>query len=319
MRPQHTLAQPISCTGVGLHTGQPVSLKLRPAPPDTGVVFVRQSGHGHTRVQATVENLVRAELCTAISLNGTSVKTIEHVLSALAGLEVDNVYVDLDADEVPVMDGSAGPFVRMIRAAGVVPQGRRQPYLKILHPIELTDGDRSIVVTPSPQTKFSYAIEYDHPLIGSQSCNFDWSVMAFEQHIAEARTFGFLKEVEYLWSRGLGKGGSLDNTVVLTDSGVLNDRGLRYQDEFVRHKVLDLIGDLALLGVPIIGHFTAHRSGHALHTLLVERILEQPDKWVLLTGGEKAMPERLPSLKAVQARAQQVLSPAVPLSVSPAL
>ena len=287
MRPQQTLGRAIACSGIGLHTGRTVSLTLRPAPPDTGIVFIQHGAAGRAILHALVENLLPAQLCTAIGNSGATVRTVEHVLSALAGLGVDNAFVDVDADEVPVMDGSAGPFVRMIRAAGVVPQERRQPFLKILQPIEIADGQRRVLIEPAASTRITYTIQYDHPLIKTQTYRFDWSESAFENEIAEARTFGFLKEVQYLWSKGLGKGGSLDNTVVLSEQGVINGAGLRYDDEFVRHKVLDLIGDVALLGVPFIGHLIADRSGHALHTRLVEEILAQPDKWVLLTAGNE--------------------------------
>jgi UDP-3-O-[3-hydroxymyristoyl] N-acetylglucosamine deacetylase len=212
------------------------------------------------------------------------VKTIEHVLSALVGLAVDNVFIELDGGEVPVMDGSAGPFVRLIRAVGIVPQDRRQPFLKIMRPIEVVHGDRRIRIEPSATAKITYSIRYDHPLIETQTYVYDWSVATFQSEIAEARTFGFLKDVQELWAKGLGKGGSLDNTVVLSEGGVMNESGLRFRDEFVRHKVLDLIGDLALLGVPFIGHLVAERAGHALHAKLVEQILEQRDKWILLSA-----------------------------------
>jgi UDP-3-O-[3-hydroxymyristoyl] N-acetylglucosamine deacetylase len=286
MRPQHTLAQTISCKGVGLHTGHPVTLMLRPAAPDTGLVFVRHGAGKSVSVKASVCNLIPTELCTAISVNGTSIKTIEHVLSALVGLEVDNAYVEVDAPEVPVMDGSAAPFVRLIKAAGIVPQNRRQAFLKITKPIEVSDRGRSVRIEPAADSQITYTIQYNHPLIQTQTYTFDWSAAAFEREIAEARTFGFLQEVEMLWAKGLAKGGTLDNTVVLTEQGVMNESGLRFQDEFVRHKVLDLIGDMALLGLPVIGHLKADRSGHALHTKLVETILRQPECWTLVEGDE---------------------------------
>ncbi len=287
MRQQQTVAQSISCSGVGLHTGQPSTLTLRPAPPETGIVFHRRH-NGHTvSVDASVRNLVPAELCTAIRVNGTSIQTIEHVLAALRGLEVDNVYVDLDAGEVPAMDCSAAPFVGLIRSAGMLVQDCPRTVLKIMRPIEVTDGDRRVVIEPAPQTRITYSIQYDHPLIGNQTYTYDGSADSFERDIAGARTFGFLKEVEQLWARGLGRGGSLDNTIVLSEGEVLNSSGLRFPDEFVRHKILDLIGDLALLGMPFIGHLIADRSGHGLHTKLVEAILAQTDSWVILKEDEK--------------------------------
>ncbi len=284
MRFQQTIGSPVSCSGVGLHSGHPVTMTLRPAPPNTGIIFVYRNGAGETMLPAAVVNKVPTELCTAISVNGQQIKTIEHLLAALAGMEVDNVYVEVDAGEVPVLDGSAGPFVRLIRSAGVIPQTRRQPYVKITQPIEVVDGARRVRIEPSATPRITYSIQYNHPLIQTQSYTYACSASAFEQEIADARTFGFLHEVQALWSRGLGKGGTLDNTVVLSEQGVVNQTGLRYPNEFVRHKVLDLIGDIALLGFPFIGHVIAERSGHAMHTKLVEQILAQRDKWVLLTS-----------------------------------
>lgn len=286
MRVQQTLANAVSCSGVGLHSGLPVTLTLRPAPADTGVVFVNRSGKGGASLAASVEHLVVTELCTAISGNGFQVKTIEHILAALTGLDIDNVYVEVDAAEAPVMDGSAGHFVRLIRSAGIAPQSQRQPYLKITRPLEVVDGNRRVRIEPSSTTKITYSIHYNHPLIQTQTYAYEHSVHAFEREIADARTFGFMQEVEALWSRGLGKGGSLDNTIILSQDGILNESGLRFTNEFVRHKILDLIGDFSLLGVPFIGHVIAERSGHAIHTRLVQQILNHPDSWVLLNAEE---------------------------------
>ncbi len=293
MRYQHTIAAPISCSGVGLHSGQPVTMTLLPAPADTGVVFVRKHAGTSVRLGATIRNLVATELCTAISSQGAQIKTIEHLLAALAGLGVDNAIVEVDAGEIPVLDGSSGPFVRLIRAAGLVTQKRAQPFLKITQPIEVTDGVRRVVIEPSSTPKVTYTISYNHPMIGQQAFDFEYSSSGFEREIADARTFGFLREVEALWARGLGKGGSLDNTVVLSENGVMNQDGLRFQDEFVRHKILDLIGDLALMGMPFIGHVKADRSGHALHTKLVAEILRRPECWVMLSLDEHAAPAEL--------------------------
>lgn len=286
MRQQHTIGRSVSCSGVGLHTGQLVSLTLNPAPPDTGILFVRHQAGGTVSFGASIRNLMSTELCTALSANGTLIKTVEHLLAALVGVEIDNVYVELDGGEVPAMDGSSGAFVQLIRSAGIVQQERRQPYLKMIRPIEIVEGKRRIAITPASTTKITCSVQYDHPMIQQQTYEYDWSADSFEQNIADARTFAFLKEVEALWARGLAKGGSLDNTVVLSDDGIVNDSGLRFANEFVRHKVLDLIGDLALLGVPIIGHLTAERSGHAIHTKLVQAIMSQPDSWVLVTAQE---------------------------------
>ena len=298
MRAQQTLANAVSCAGVGLHSGQPVTLTLRPAAPNTGVVFVNRNGKYGASLAASIEHLVPTELCTAISGNGFQVKTIEHVLAALAGLDIDNVYVELDAGEAPVMDGSAAHFVRLIRSAGIVPQSRRQPYLKITRPLDVVDGTRRVRIEPSSTAKITYSIHYNHPLIQTQTYVYEHSAHAFESEIADARTFGFLQEVEALWARGLGQGGNLDNTIVLSQDGILNESGLRFANEFVRHKILDLIGDFSLLGVPFIGHLIAERSGHAIHTRLVQQILNHPDSWVLLNADETVAASELRSAKA---------------------
>jgi UDP-3-O-[3-hydroxymyristoyl] N-acetylglucosamine deacetylase len=307
VRVQQTLASAVSCTGVGLHSGQPVTLTLRPATPNTGVVFVNRNGKNGASLAASVKHLVPTELCTAISGNGFQVQTIEHILAALAGLDIDNIYVDLTAGEAPVMDGSAAHFVRLIRSAGVVLQSRRQPYLKITRPLEVTDGTRRVRIEPSSTTKITYSIRYNHPLIQTQTYVYEHSAHAFEREIAEARTFGFLQEVEAIWARGLGQGGNLDNTIVLSEDGILNESGLRFTDEFVRHKILDLIGDFSLLGVPFIGHLIAECSGHALHTRLVQQILSRPDSWVLLNADETVAASEARSATAVSRTATQVV------------
>ena len=310
MRAQQTLANPVSCAGVGLHSGQPVTLTLRPAPTNTGIVFINRNGKDGASLAASIKHVVPTELCTAISGNGFQVKTIEHVLAALAGLNINNAYVELDAGEAPVMDGCAAHFVRLIRSAGIVAQSKRQPYLKITRPLEVMDGTRRIRIEPSSTTKITYSIHYNHPMIQTQTYFYEHSAHAFEREIADARTFGFLQEVEALWARGLGQGGNLENTIVLSQDGILNESGLRFANEFVRHKILDLIGDFSLLGVPFIGHLIAERSGHAIHTRLVQQVLTHPDSWVLLNADETvAAPEsrspmaapRFASLAALQA------------------
>lgn len=309
MRLQQTVANSASCKGVGLHTGKPVMLTIRPAPADTGVVFVNRNGHAGASLAASVDHLVATELCTAISGNGFQVKTIEHVLAALAGLNVDNAYVDIDASEAPVMDGSSAPFVRLIESAGVVSQNRLRSFLKITRPLEIVDGSRRIRIEPASTPRITYTIHYDHPLIQTQTYAYEHSSRAFASDIAGARTFGFLQEVEALWARGLGRGGNLENTVVLSQDGILNESGLRFTDEFVRHKVLDLIGDFSLLGLPFIGHLIAIRSGHALHTRLVKQILDHPECWVLLNADHSA----------IQAEASLPLSTSAPRSSAVAL
>jgi len=309
VRNQQTLASAVTCSGVGLHSGQPVTITFRPAPPDTGVVFVTRNEKVSASLSASIEHCVPTELCTAISGNGFQVKTIEHVLAALSGLDVDNVYIDVTASEVPVMDGSAAPFVSLIQSVGLISQNRKQPFLKIMAPLEVSEGSKRVSIEPSATPRITYSIHYDHPLINTQTYVHDCSASAFENNIAEARTFGFLHEVQALWARGLGQGGTLDNTVVLSKDSIINKSGLRFLNEFVRHKVLDLIGDFSLLGMPFIGHIVAERSGHALHTRLVQQILEQPEKWVLLNAEPLAVAKR-PALSMAR------LQPSIALQAS---
>lgn len=282
MHVQRTLRRNISLEGIGLHSGTPSKVTLAPAPVDSGLVFRRKT-NGHIETcQASIRNLRPMELCTTIGSNGFQIQTTEHVLSALWGMHIDNAYIDIDSEEVPAMDGSAAPFVEMIHAAGMVSQKRQRTFLKIVKPLHVGDHHRGVSILPSTTPKITYSIDYDHTLIQQQTYEYEWSPQAFQDTIAEARTFAFSHEVEALWARGLGQGGSLENTIVFSESGLLNDQGLRFPDECVRHKVLDLIGDLALLGVPVIGHVFADRSGHFLHNQLVQMILDNPDTWILV-------------------------------------
>ena len=279
---QHTLGRSVSVSGFGLHSGQASTVTLSPAPIDTGIVFSRQS-HGQVETcQASIRNLRPMQLCTAIGSNGFQIQTTEHILSALWGLGIDNAHIEITSEEVPVLDGSAAPFVQLILAAGMIPQGRPRTYLKILKPLFVGNHHRSLSIVPAPFPKITYSISYGHHLIQHQSYEHDWATADFKREIAEARTFAFSHEVESLWARGLGQGGSLENTIVFSEDGVLNEDGLRFPDECVRHKILDLIGDLSLLGLPVIGHIIADRSGHHQHTELVQAILDNPDAWTLL-------------------------------------
>jgi UDP-3-O-[3-hydroxymyristoyl] N-acetylglucosamine deacetylase len=267
-----------------------VALSLLPAPPDTGIVFLRKDLNADTPVSASIKNIRPAILSTVVGVDGVRVQTIEHVLAAAFGLGIDNLLIEVDAPELPALDGSAAPFVHMILEAGIVQQERRRSYLKIVRPIEVRDGDKHIAILPASMPSVTYTIHYDHPLIRRQDCTYRWSQEAFVREIAPARTFGFLREVEALWEAGLGRGGSLQNTLVLTNEGLLNDGGLRFPDEFVRHKILDLIGDLALLGLPFIGEIVAVRSGHSLHSRLVAQILESRENWMLVSAEAPSAP-----------------------------
>ena len=274
---QHTVRRSVSCTGIGLHSGRKVTMSLRPAAAGSGIRFRRADLDG-VEIPATVNNVDRLHYATGLSRNAETVRTVEHLLAALVGLGVDNVVVDLDQPEVPIMDGSAASFVYLLHEAGLRRLSAPRRYLKVFRPVLLSRGDKRIALYPSDHFKVTYSISFDHPLLRHMSRTLTVTETSFVDEIAPARTFGFLKEVEMLRRRGLALGGSLENAVVLGDTGILNSR-LRFEDEFVRHKILDAIGDLALVGYPVIGHLVAHRGGHELHTAFAAKILEAPDAW----------------------------------------
>ena len=278
--PQRTVRRSVSCTGIGLHSGRRVKLSLRPAAADSGIRFRRADLDG-VEIPATVDNVDRLHYATGLSRNAETVRTVEHLLAALVGVGVDNVVVDLDQPEVPIMDGSASSFVYLLDEAGLRRLAAPRRYLKVFRPVSLSRGDKRIALYPSDHFKVTYSISFDHPMLRHMSRTLAVTAASFVDEIAPARTFGFLKEVEMLRRKGLALGGSLDNAVVLGDTGILNSR-LRFEDEFVRHKILDAIGDLALLGRPVIGHLVAHRGGHELHTAFAEKILRESDAWRLV-------------------------------------
>ena len=280
MDAQRTLRRVISCVGIGLHSGNKVQLSLKPAPVDFGIRF-RRTDLGDHEVPANVQHLGGIQLATALSRNAVSVETVEHLLAALVSLSIDNVLIELNSPEVPIMDGSAAPFVYLIQEAGIKPQASARKYLKIVRPIALSRGDKRIALYPSDHFKVTYSISFDHPLLRHQARSLRITEESFIEEIAPARTFTFLKDVEMLRQNGLALGGSLDNAIVLGETGVLNN-ALRFEDEFVRHKILDAVGDLALVGYPVVGHLVAHRAGHALHTEFAAKILEETDCWQLV-------------------------------------
>jgi UDP-3-O-[3-hydroxymyristoyl] N-acetylglucosamine deacetylase len=283
MNSQRTLRRPVSCSGIGLHSGNKVTLSLKPAPADYGIRFQR-SDLGGLEIPATVTHLGGNQLATGLTREAVSVETVEHLLAALTALGIDNCIVELNTPEVPIMDGSAAPFVYLIlNEAGVKRLPAPKKFLKVLRPISLSQGDKRIALYPSDHFKVTYSISFDHPLIRHQSRTMKITDETFVDEIAPARTFGFLKEVEMLRQKGLALGGSLDNAIVLGENTVLNN-ALRFEDEFVRHKILDVIGDLSLVGYPVIGHLVAHRGGHALHTAFAARILEDVDAWRIVEG-----------------------------------
>ena len=291
---QRTLRRSISCTGIGLHSGKKVSLSLKPAPAGSGVRFQR-TDLGGAEVAANVRHVATLNYATGLANAAASVDTVEHLLAALSSQGVDNVLVELNHPEVPIMDGSAAPFVYLIQEAGTRRLTAPRKYLRVLRPVSVERGDKRISLYPAEQFKITYTINFDHALLRHQSRTFVVSDEAFAQEIAPARTFGFLKEVEMLRQQGLALGGSLDNAVVLGETGPLNT--LRFDDEFVRHKILDAIGDLALVGYPLLAHVVVQRGGHALHTALAAKLLQEPDacELVELEDGADFVPAGVPA------------------------
>ena len=285
MTKQRTLKNTIRATGVGLHTGEKVYVSMRPAAPDTGIVFRRTDLEKPVLIEARPENVGDTRLSTTLIKDGVRVSTVEHLLSAFAGLGIDNAYVDLSAPEVPIMDGSAGPFVFLIQSAGIEEQNAPKSYIRIKSPIQVEDGDKWARFEPFNGFKVSFSIDFDHPVFDSstQRTKVDFSTTSFVREVSRARTFGFTRDIEMLRKNNLALGGSMDNAVVVDDYRVLNTDGLRYEDEFVRHKVLDAIGDLYLLGHSLIGEFRGHKSGHALNNKLLCALLENEDCWELVT------------------------------------
>jgi UDP-3-O-[3-hydroxymyristoyl] N-acetylglucosamine deacetylase len=286
IRPQRTIKNSISCEGIGLHTGKPVRMKLNPAPTDAGVVFIRID-QGNAGIRAIGANTAATSYATTLSQNGITVSTVEHLLAAFSGLGIDNVFVEIDAAEVPIMDGSAAAFVRLIAEAGIQTQDALQPVLKVVRPIFVREGNKQLAIWPAETSSISYFIDFNHPMLKEQSLQYQPSEESFLREVSDARTFGFLSDVQMLRANGLAKGGSMDNAVILGEDSVLNKDGLRYQDEFVRHKILDIIGDLSLVGMPVIGHVVAHKSGHSMNALMTSKLLSSPQSWVLVgSSGE---------------------------------
>lgn len=285
---QTTLGDAVHLTGIGLHSGNPVRMDLLPAPANTGVVFERPDANGEwRRVPARADLVTETTLCTALTCEDQRVATVEHLLSAIAGLGVDNVIVRLSAAEVPIVDGSAGPFVFLIQSVGLVEQDAPKQYLQIRQPIQVTDGDKWARIEPYDGYKLSFSIDFQHPAIEAGQCvTVDLTADNFVRELSRARTFGFLRDIEYLRQHDMALGGSLDNAIVLDDYRVLNDEGLRYSDEFVRHKVLDAVGDLALLGGAVRGHYTGFKAGHALNNQLARAVLADAENYTWVTATE---------------------------------
>ncbi|WNO09624.1 UDP-3-O-acyl-N-acetylglucosamine deacetylase [Teredinibacter sp. KSP-S5-2] len=282
---QRTLKNEIRATGIGLHTGQKIYLTLRPAPVDSGIVFRRVDLTPVVEIKALAENVGDTTLSTSLVSGDVRISTVEHLLSAMAGLGIDNAIVEVSADEVPIMDGSAGPFVFLIQSAGIQEQNAAKKFIRIKKKVTVRDGDKEATFLPFDGFKVSFGIDFDHPVFKDRTLNatVDFSSTSFVKEVSRARTFGFMHEIEYLRSKGLAKGGSVDNAIVIDKYRVLNEDGLRYEDEFVKHKVLDAIGDLYLLGTSLIGEFKAYKSGHGLNNKSLRELIKKEDAWEFVT------------------------------------
>ena len=289
---QRTLKNIIRATGIGLHSGEKVYLTLRPAAVDTGIVFRRMDLDPVVEIPALAKNVGETTMSTTLVKDGVKVDTVEHLLSAMAGLGIDNAYVELSASEVPIMDGSAGPFVFLIQSAGLEEQDAPKKFIRILREVTVEEDGKCATFLPFEGFKVGFEIEFDHPVFEgrTQTACVDFSSTSFVKEVSRARTFGFMRDIEYLRTHNLALGGSVDNAIVVDDDSVLNEDGLRYEDEFVKHKILDAIGDLYLLGNSLICEFRGYKSGHALNNLLLRTLLEQPDAWEVITfaDGSKA-------------------------------
>jgi UDP-3-O-[3-hydroxymyristoyl] N-acetylglucosamine deacetylase len=282
---QRTIKAGIKATGIGLHTGRKVTMSLRPAPIDTGIVFRRVDLATPADIRANAESVTDTRLCSSLESNGAKVATVEHLMSALAGLGIDNLYIDLSGPEVPIMDGSAAPFVFLLQSAGLEELNAPKKFFRVRRPVEVRDGDKWARFDPYDGFRLTFSIIFDHPVFdrAGQTITVDLAETSYAKEVTRARTFGFVHDVEAMRSAGLALGGSLDNAVVLDEYRVLNTDGLRYADEFVKHKVLDAIGDLYLVGHPLIGAFSAHKSGHALNNQLLRAALADRDAWEVVT------------------------------------
>jgi UDP-3-O-[3-hydroxymyristoyl] N-acetylglucosamine deacetylase len=297
MAQQRTLKEPIRSTGIGLHTGRKVHMVLRPAPANTGIVFRRTDLDPAVDIPALATNVTETTLGTTLAVGDAGVSTVEHLMSALAGLGIDNLFVELTAAEVPIMDGSAAPFVFLIQSAGIELQNAAKRFVRVNRPVEVKEGDKWARFAPHEGFRVNFEIEFDHPVFHrhAQRAAMDFSTTTFLKEVSRARTFGFMRDMEYLRGRNLALGGTLDNAIVLDDYRILNEDGLRFEDEFVRHKILDAIGDLYLLGHSLIGEYTAYKSGHGLNNKLLRALLADAAAWEEVTFHRPGRRARLPA------------------------
>lgn len=313
---QYTLKRPVSCCGIGLHAGRTVNLTIKPAPSNTGIRFYRSDLDDNQMVPANLNQVVDTRLATTLGNGTASVSTTEHLLAALIGFGIDNAEIELDSYEVPIMDGSAGPFLHLLAKGGRKKQRALRKVLRITKPVTYTDGTKSIRIEPYDGFKVTGRIDFDNELIGDQVYTIDLTTERFRSEIAQARTFGFVEQVENLWANGLALGGTLESVIAIhwDRRSILNEDGLRFDDEFVRHKVLDLIGDLALLGSPVLGHVIADRSGHSIHLGLMKAIADNPDCWEYVKfkkNGNSMLKQVVVGTRTAGNRINQLLIPGI--------
>jgi UDP-3-O-[3-hydroxymyristoyl] N-acetylglucosamine deacetylase len=282
---QRTLVRNIRCEGVGVHSGKKITLTIKPAVSDSGIIFKRVDIKNNNIIQASYSNVVDFNLCTVLgNTSGVRIGTVEHLLAAFVGCRIDNAIVEVNAEEIPIMDGSSGPFVALIERAGSIVQNTSKKFLKVKKEVIIEEGDKFITLTPSDELEFDISIEFNHPKIGNQRALFNNDKQSFNFDISRARTFGYAKDVEKLRSIGLARGASLDNAIGLDDHSIMNPEGLRYSDEFVKHKILDCIGDLSLAGYGLIAKVTAHKPGHRLNNLILHKLFDNPESFGILKG-----------------------------------
>ena len=285
MRLQRTLKEKVSFEGIGLHTGRYSKVHLKPAPRDTGIIFIRTDKE--LAIKASIGSVTDTAFSTTLGYNGIKIRTVEHILAVLAGLGIDNLTIEINGPEIPILDGSSMELTSLILKGGIAKQSKKRPYIRITNPVVLTDGHAEIAAFPHNGIHITYRIHFNHYLLGEQNLSLELTEESFAMEIAPARTFGFLKDVEYLKAQGFARGGSFDNAIILGESGILNSTGLRFKDEFVRHKILDLIGDLSLSGFPIYGHIIANKSGHTTNMKFLKKLLSHPDYWELVSEADQ--------------------------------
>lgn len=292
MRLQRTLRQEVTFNGIGLHTGRYATVRLKPAPRDSGIIFHRVDRMAVIRANAGA--VTDTAFATTLGNSGVKIRTVEHILAALAGLGIDNLIIEVDGPEIPILDGSSTELVSIILGGGIAKQGKRMPFMRIISPVIMDDGHSEIAVFPYEGRKITYRIHFNHYLLGEQNLSVELNEENFIKEVAPARTFGFLKDVEYMMANGLAKGGSLDNAIILSDKGILNSTGLRFKDEFVRHKILDSIGDFSLIGFPLYGHILANKAGHSTNLKFVKKLISCPECWEIVSEAEQPQAQLYP-------------------------